>query len=115
MKPEWFAGRLRELREAAGLTRNGLAELAGLKSEAGIRNLEQGIRKPSWETVVALCKALGVTADAFLREPAGRPAAGPGRPRKAAPAETGQGAAEEEKAAPAGKGAAKKGRKRKGK
>jgi transcriptional regulator with XRE-family HTH domain len=90
MKPEWFAGRLRELREAAGLTRNGLAELAGLKSEAGIRNLEQDIRKPSWETVIALAKALGVTADAFLQEPQERPSPGPGRPRKATGAETEQ-------------------------
>ncbi len=48
MDPEWFAGRLRELREAAGYSRKELAERANLRSLAGIRDLEQGIRKPSW-------------------------------------------------------------------
>jgi transcriptional regulator with XRE-family HTH domain len=82
MEAEWFARRLRELREAAGLSRKDLAGRAGLRSGAGIRNLEQGIRKPSWDTVVALCKALGVPCDAFLQPP-GEPAApATGRPRK---------------------------------
>jgi len=77
-----FAGRLRELREQAGLTQPQLADRAGL-SKAGIADLEQGRRQPAWETVVALAKALGVSCDAFLQEPATAPPAGPGRPRKA--------------------------------
>jgi transcriptional regulator with XRE-family HTH domain len=80
--PKWFGGRLRELREAADLTRPQLAERAGLRSEKGIRDIEQGLRMPYWDTVLALCDALGVTPDAFIKEPAEREPAGPGRPKK---------------------------------
>lgn len=78
--PKWFAGRLRELREAAGLTRTQLADRARLRSEKGIRDIEQGLRMPYWDTVLALCDALGVTPDAFTQEPAERAPTGPGRP-----------------------------------
>src|SRR5262249_49738432 len=84
MEVTWFKDRLRELREAAGLSRKELAQRAGMRSEAGVRNLEQGIRNPSWETVLALSKALGVDCTAFTQEPAERPPATPGRPRKPA-------------------------------
>jgi transcriptional regulator with XRE-family HTH domain len=52
--------------------------------EGGIRDLEQGRRKPSWETVLALAKALGVDCTAFTIEPAAEAAAprSRGRPRK---------------------------------
>jgi transcriptional regulator with XRE-family HTH domain len=78
----WFGQRLRELREAGGLARKELAGRAGMRSEAGVRNLEQGIRSPSWETVLRLAAALGVSTEAFLQEPAVREAPGPGRPPK---------------------------------
>lgn len=79
-----FGTRLRELREAAGLTRKELAERAGLK-ESGIANLEQDRRSPAWETVVALCTALNVSCDEFRKEPTAEPAPKPrGRPRKKA-------------------------------
>lgn len=81
---EYFGARLRELREQAGLSRKELAEKAGLQSEAGIRNLEQGIRSPSWETVIALADALGCSTEAFREKPtaeAEQPRK-PGRPRK---------------------------------
>jgi transcriptional regulator with XRE-family HTH domain len=84
MEAEWFARRLRELREAAGLSRKELAGRAGLKSEAGIRNLEQGLRLPTWPTVVALSKALGVPCDAFLQPPGEPTPPAAGRPRKGA-------------------------------
>jgi DNA-binding XRE family transcriptional regulator len=58
MKAEWFGGRLRELRAAAGMDRQQLADAAGMKA-GGIRDIEQGRRLPGWETVVALCVALG--------------------------------------------------------
>jgi transcriptional regulator with XRE-family HTH domain len=77
-----FAGRLRELREAAGLSREDLAELAGLKS-GGVRDLEQGRRDPSWRTALQLAGALKVEVTAFLAEPAPMPPPTRGRPRKA--------------------------------
>ena len=84
MAAEHFGARLRELREAAGLSRKDLAERAGMKSEGGIRNLEQGVNGPTWETVLALAKALGVDCTAFAEEPTEAPTAPrkPGRPRK---------------------------------
>jgi transcriptional regulator with XRE-family HTH domain len=81
MEADWFAGRLRELREAAGLTQGTLAERAGM-NKFGVAKLEQGVTRPSWETVVALCKALGVGCDAFLKEPAAGPSGTIGRPHK---------------------------------
>jgi hypothetical protein len=49
--------------------------------------------------VLALCKALGVSCEAFTQEPAERERPGPGRPRKVAPAEvSGKAAAEPAKA-----------------
>src|SRR5438067_13464598 len=81
MSAAHFAGRLKELREAAGLTQGALAERAGLKV-GGIRDLEQGINGPRWETVVALAAALGVDCRAFLEEPGAAPQPRRGRPRK---------------------------------
>jgi transcriptional regulator with XRE-family HTH domain len=76
-----FAGRLKELRERAGLTQAGLAEKAGMKV-GGIRDLEQGINSPRWETVVDLAAALGVDCRAFLEAPAAAPEPKRGRPPK---------------------------------
>jgi transcriptional regulator with XRE-family HTH domain len=59
---------LRELRAAAGLTQKALAERAGLTREA-VACLETGRNDPRWKTVVALCAALGVTSDEFLKPP----------------------------------------------
>jgi transcriptional regulator with XRE-family HTH domain len=81
MNPEWFAGRLRELREAAGFTQQQLADKAGLTRE-GVAQLETERREPSWRTVVSLCQALGVSCEAFLKEPAAGHEPRPGRPRK---------------------------------
>ncbi|HYT92782.1 MAG TPA: helix-turn-helix transcriptional regulator [Gemmataceae bacterium] len=76
-----FAGRLKELREAAGLTQQQLAQRAGLH-KLSVAKLEQGLREPSWATVQALAAALGVDCQAFQETPAPRPATGPGRPPK---------------------------------
>ena len=76
-----FSGRLRELREAAGLSRQELADKAGMKL-GGVRNLEQGTRDPGWDTVLVLAQALGVTCEAFTAEPAPASAPTAGRPRK---------------------------------
>jgi transcriptional regulator with XRE-family HTH domain len=89
-KADLFAGRLRELRTAAGLSLKDLAERAGITPDAIVK-LESGNRKPGWETVIDLADALGVECTAFLQEPAtGQPADGAfgrprGRPRKKQP------------------------------
>jgi len=60
-----FAVKLKALREAAGMTQAGLAEAAGLHLSV-VFKIEQGVREdPSWATVKALAKALGVDCTAF--------------------------------------------------
>lgn len=54
-----FRIRMKSAREAKGLTQAQLAERAGLSLE-GIRSLEQGIRRPSAQTVRRLVVALQV-------------------------------------------------------
>ena len=76
-----FATRLRELRQAAGLTQKQLAEKSGLHQRS-ISHYEQGLVDPSLPAAQAIAAALGVTVLAF-DEPAKpiRPARR-GRPRK---------------------------------
>jgi len=81
MGVESFPGRLKELRQAAGLTQSRLAELAGL-SKNGIAQLEQGSRDPAWATVFALAQALRVSTDAFTQKPANVSKSKRGRPVK---------------------------------
>lgn len=97
---KWFAGRLRELREGSGLTRKQLAEKAGLRSEKGIRDIEQGLRMPYWDTVLAICDALDVTPDAFIVQPEEREPPGPGRPPRQVPVNTTPAAAAEKPSGP---------------
>jgi transcriptional regulator with XRE-family HTH domain len=60
-----FAARLKALREAAGMTQIALAEAAGLHLSV-VFKIEQGVRAdPSWTTVQALAKALGLDCTAF--------------------------------------------------
>jgi transcriptional regulator with XRE-family HTH domain len=81
----WFAGRLKDLREGAGLSQYALAKRSGLSKQA-LSNLELGAREPTWETVQRLALALGVDCRAFvdpgLTLPPERPATGRGRPPK---------------------------------
>lgn len=79
----WFAGRLRELRIERGMTRDELAEKAGMK-QAGIANLEQGRSRPEWYSVIRLCIALGVSCSEFQKPPADVESPGRGRPAKEA-------------------------------
>ena len=62
-----FAERLKALRESAHLTQPELAARAGM-NRFGIAKLEQGVREPSWATVQALARALGVSILAFTDE-----------------------------------------------
>lgn len=61
-----FPGRLRILREKAGLTVAELADRAGLH-RVHVYQLEAGKRAPTWDTVQKLADALGVKTDDFRR------------------------------------------------
>src|SRR5262245_60163178 len=81
----WFSRRLKELREGAGLTQQGLATRAGL-SMSLITQMEQGVKAdPRLSTLLALSRALGVEVGAFV-VPADTPAEAlpspRGRPRR---------------------------------
>jgi putative transcriptional regulator len=84
MDPKLFGGRLKELRERAGLTQKQLADRAGI-SQRAVSHWEQGLREPSWSNVLALAGALGVDCLAFQEEPAEVPKPKRGRPSKPAP------------------------------
>jgi transcriptional regulator with XRE-family HTH domain len=73
-----FGGRLKELREAAGLSQDGLARQAGL-STSTVAKIERLDIDPSWTTVQALAKALGVDCTAFQDEGPAAPKKGKGR------------------------------------
>jgi transcriptional regulator with XRE-family HTH domain len=60
-----FARRLRQLRDAAGLTQFELSKKVGITHSA-ISRLERGERSPLWEVVVAMCRAMKVTPNQFL-------------------------------------------------
>jgi transcriptional regulator with XRE-family HTH domain len=59
-----FAAKLKNRREAAGMTQEQLARRTGLHLGA-IFKLEQGAREPTWSTVQKLAAALGVDCTAF--------------------------------------------------
>ena len=65
MNESAFAYRLRELREAAGLTQKQLAERAGVALRT-VSSLEQALYEPVWSTALALARALGVEVQAFI-------------------------------------------------
>jgi transcriptional regulator with XRE-family HTH domain len=76
-----LGARIKELRELAGLSREQVADAAGVSFRAVVQ-WEVGSREPGWFNMVALSKALGVSCDEFNREPTVRPPATRGRPRK---------------------------------
>lgn len=59
-----FAEKLRELRDAKGLSEAKLAEASGIPFGT-VHVYAIGRRKPSFASVVKLAKALGVTCEAF--------------------------------------------------
>src|SRR5262249_37570716 len=81
MDPKAFGARLRELREATGLSQKALADKTGL-SQRAVASWELGEREPLWSKVVLLARALGVDCRAFEQEPESTPKPNPGRPRK---------------------------------
>ncbi len=87
MNAEWFAGRLKELREQVGISQKALAERVGLNVRQ-VSRLETGAQTATWPVVVALCQALGVGPDAFLQKPAVMLEPERGRPHKRTPEES---------------------------
>lgn len=63
--PASFADRLREMRKNRELSQSDLARGAGMEPSA-IAHFEAGRRKPSFDNVRALAKALQVSADYLL-------------------------------------------------
>lgn len=59
-----FPQKLRQLREATGLSMAQLADKAGLSRQM-IHALESGVRKPSLETAKALCKVFQISLSTF--------------------------------------------------
>jgi transcriptional regulator with XRE-family HTH domain len=59
-----FREKLQRLRAVAHLSQGELAERSGVPPGT-IRNLEQGIRLPTWPTLVRLVKALGASIGDF--------------------------------------------------
>jgi transcriptional regulator with XRE-family HTH domain len=60
-----FGKHLQKLRERAGLSQTGLAEHSG-QSLRSIQNWEQGHRAPRAAAILALARALGVSAETLL-------------------------------------------------
>ncbi|MCI0638476.1 MAG: helix-turn-helix transcriptional regulator [Gemmataceae bacterium] len=63
------------------MTQGELGDKAGIH-KLTIARFEQGKTEPSWSTVQALAKALGVDCAAFEQKPASRKKAKRGRPKK---------------------------------
>ncbi|MBP3959441.1 helix-turn-helix transcriptional regulator [Gemmata sp. G18] len=59
-----FSERLKRLRKQAGMTQEALARAANV-SNTTVAKLEQGVGDPTWNTVVALARALGVSVAEF--------------------------------------------------
>ena len=60
-----IGARIKELREARGLSTNKLSNMAGL-SQSYVRKLEKGESKPTVESLELLCHALGITFEDFI-------------------------------------------------
>ncbi len=71
--------RIAELRIAANLTQQTLAEMLGV-TEPRLRELESGRNNTSILTLHRVATALGVALPALFEEPASRVRPGPGRP-----------------------------------
>ncbi len=75
-KIEWYGPRLRELREAAGLSQAELATRVGVTGSQ-INKLETNVNQPMLSTALALAEALSVAITEFLPvEPKRRPRKG---------------------------------------
>src|ERR1700677_2145088 len=62
--PTGFGSSLKRLREAAGMSQQQLAVKTPC-SVFTVSKLERGAQEPAWPLVLAFCRALGVTSEAF--------------------------------------------------
>lgn len=62
-----FADRLKAYRKAANLTQGQLAKKVGCRPLT-VSKIERGYRKPSWEMVQRLSRALGLSCEDFRTE-----------------------------------------------
>lgn len=60
-----FGKHLKSLRTERNLTQKGLGEIAGL-TERGVQSYELGDRKPGFDAIIALSKALQISTDVLL-------------------------------------------------
>jgi transcriptional regulator with XRE-family HTH domain len=110
MTENYFADRLRELREAKGWSQQELGDRAGLHMQT-VSRFERGTLKPTWENVLALADILGVDCRAFCQRPAAvLERRGPGRPKKDAVRATAELLEDIEQATQAIKGSKPKGK-----
>ena len=65
MEPIILAGRIKALREAKGFTINKLASQAGI-SQSFLRDIELGNKKPTVDTLDAICWALDISLSDFF-------------------------------------------------
>ena len=59
--------RIKQLREVAGLSMNHLAQLAGV-GQSTLSYIEKGQKNPTVDTLLLICKGLGVTPTEFFNE-----------------------------------------------
>jgi len=72
MDNNYIAKRIKDLREQKHLTKNALANLAGV-SPTYIYQLEQGQKSPTVEYLGYICQALDVSLSDFFREEGSEP------------------------------------------
>ena len=60
-----FSERLKNARTSKGLTQKSVAEYLGVQLNA-YQHYEYGIRKPTFEGIIKLCRLLDVSADYLL-------------------------------------------------
>jgi transcriptional regulator with XRE-family HTH domain len=66
LSPEYFGGRLRELRLQHGMTQAAIARILGLTRQSTVSNLEASRKWPSPEIVIQAADCFGLQADDLL-------------------------------------------------
>jgi transcriptional regulator with XRE-family HTH domain len=66
LEPKLFGKRVRAIRKAARITQENAAEAAHLNPKY-LGEIERGEKRPSFEAIIALAKALKVSPDAFFQ------------------------------------------------